>query len=482
MSNNYSLANMSYAIRKLEQEVQGLINERNVAQMQYGYVDDELTNLKKKFEKLNTMLAILQTAAQNLIESGVNYSAWQQSSNVYKNILKPLAEQFYIDKKLQNGLTRTYMGFESVNGKEGTRKIAYQGANTLCADVYELCVIYKNGLAANVIPNKNLITMWNNLRNTLAGVLTLGSTIATSSFMTEQIVNGVTQMLQSGTIGGYQSEESQLEYFCLMMWKLCQSISSQLENYKIGGFVNTFGSNTKVAVNQCSLGLGVSLAPYNTCGEIFNTIQAPLVVACKSDVAPMNSQYDKLRNFTSLFNFNTSTSALLGLYTCWNPFVENMHTLVGIQGNAIDTMWPTGAVSPAVQGVESSATPFTSTGSITIGNDQMGYAFGKVIPELNSFDNSLTLLQYDTPTNIVGGIHARLYFTPTTGKNGTAYADGPNYGEVSGKIIVDGVGFNFVGQYTNNPSANGFSLGDGSIQVGSTTTGLYQLGGRMYYA
>ena len=141
MSNNYSLANMGFAIRKLEQEVQGLLNQRELPVSHIGGFADELDLLKKQFEKLNSMLVLLQTSAQNLIETGVNYQSWKQSSNVYNNVLKSIAEHFFIGGEFQNGLTRTYMTIDEIG-----RKIAVQGGNTLCGDTYELCVIYKNGL------------------------------------------------------------------------------------------------------------------------------------------------------------------------------------------------------------------------------------------------------------------------------------------------------------------------------------------------
>lgn len=483
MSNNYSLANMGYAIRKLEQEVQGLINQRELPVAHYTGFSDELDLLKKQFEKLNSMLVLLQTSAQNLVETGVNYQSWKQSSNVYNNVLKAIAEHFFIGGEFQNGLTRTYMTIDDIG-----RKIAIQGANTLCGDTYELCVIYKNGLAKNVIPNKNLIELWNKLVNDLSNVLRLGTSLSTQSFAEEVQIGESRIIIQNGTIGGYQKQEHQLEQYCMIMWKLCQAITMKIDDYKIGGFGTTFGQNINVAVNQCSLGAGVSLAPYNTCAEIFNAIQAPLTCAAYAQSYPFNGQFTKLTRLTSLFTFNTTSNALLKLFTCWNPFVEDQHTLVGSQSD----LYTTQLDSKFIANTESTAAP-----SITGGDE--GQAFARIAPVKNSFDNTKTILTYSSTTNPLGpGIYANLYFKPEQGINGSIASAapstpdgnvyGPNYGRVSGKIVVDNVGFNFVGMYTNVQDVTNSEGYPSLVPAVSYTTqpgalyGLYQLGGRLYYA
>ena len=156
---------MAYAIRRLEQEVQGLVNQQQRPFNEGYYGLDDLDFLKKQFEKLNTMLGLLQTTSQTIVEKGIKYEAWKQGSNIYRNILEPLAKLLYIDGKFQNGLTRTRFAMYP----DGT-KYAIQGGNTLCGDVYELIVIFRNGLSRNVIPNLNLEKMWNRLCNVLSVV------------------------------------------------------------------------------------------------------------------------------------------------------------------------------------------------------------------------------------------------------------------------------------------------------------------------
>ena len=476
MSNNYSLSNMAYAIRRLEQEVQGLLNQQQRPLQQEVYGFDDLDFLKKQFEKLNTMLGLLQTSAQSIVEKGVRYQAWKQGSNVYRNIIEPLAEKFFIEGKLQNGLKRTRFAMKP----DGT-KYAIQGANTLCADAYELIVIYRNGLARNVIPNEGLEAMWNELCHILSNVNDLGNSISTQSFTQKLVANGNEIFIENGTIGGFQQYETVLENYCTVMWKLCQSILNKISDIKIGGFGSYFGSNNKVAVHQCSLGSGVSLAPFNTCGEIFNTMQSPLTVVSSCGAYPFKGYFGQLNYLTSAFNFSSTDCALVSLYTTWNPFVSDAHTLVG-EGIKADV----------------SGSAMNSLG-ITIDSSSLKYckAFGSSAPSVNRFDVSKNVLTYQTNTSTGNyenqGLNIQLYFSSEEGTNNSSYNtesdfagspdEGENYGNVTGKVIINSTGFNFVGYYSNNPA---LSVATATIPVKATINSIayqmYQLGGRLYYA
>ena len=85
-----------------------------------------------------------------------------------------------------------------------------------------------------------------------------------------------------------------------------------------------------------------------------------------------------------------------------------------------------------------------------------------------------------------------MYFTASVGVNNSTYTgealagspnEGENYGDVTGKVIINSTGFNFVGFYTNNPtlSVAGATIAT-SATIGSTPFQMYQLGGRLYYA
>ena len=476
---------MAYAIRRLEQEVQGLVN-----QQQRPFYDgfcglDDLDFLKKQFEKLNTMLGLLQTSAQSIVEKGIKYEAWKQGSNVYRNIIEPLAEKFFINRKLQNGLTRTQFAMD----KNGV-KYAIQGANTLCGDVYELIVIYRNGLAKNVIPNENLEKMWNDLCNILSVVNNLGDSISTQNFSQSVTVGNTTLIVENGTIGGYKQYETALENYCMVMWKLCQSILNKVSDIRIGGFGSVFGANSMIAVHQCSLGPGVSLAPFNTCAEVFNTMQSPLTVVSSCGAHPFEGFYGQLNYLTSTFNFSTTDNALVSLYTTWNPFVSDMHTLVGDGVNAENEKTPVGSGSL----------------EIILGNEDEQFnfcrAFGYSVPSINRFEANKNVLTYQTNTSTGNyenwGLNIQLYFQSENGENNSTYntaegaalsgspTQGENFGNVTGKIIVNSTGFNFVGYYSNNTTtlSSVNATMPTSVQLG--TNGLkyqlYQLGGRMYYA
>ena len=133
MSNNYSVAQMASSIQRLERTVNSLMNQRSNQLYIHGDLSDDLTYLKSQFERLNGMLGVLHTSAQAIVKSGAIYDSWKQSSNVWKNVMEPLAKLLYIDGKFQNGLTRTVMKLDQ-NGN----KYAIQGGNTLCGDVFEL--------------------------------------------------------------------------------------------------------------------------------------------------------------------------------------------------------------------------------------------------------------------------------------------------------------------------------------------------------
>lgn len=479
MSNNYSLSNMAYAINRLEREVQGLVNQqqRPVNDVYYGI--DDLDFLKKQFEKLNSMLGLLQTSAQSIVEKGVKYESWKQGSNVYRNILEPLANLLYINGKFQNGLTRTQFAMQP-NGV----KYAIQGGNTLCGDVYELVVIYRNGLARNVIPNQNLENMWNQLCNILSIVVNLGDSISTQSFSQQVTVGNTTLIVENGTLGGFKHYETVLENYCMVMWKLCQSILNKISDIRIGGIGSLFGANQLIAVHQCSLGPGVSLAPFNTCAEIFNTMQSPLTVVSSCGAYPFNGYYGQLNYLTSTFNFSSTDCALMTLFTTWNPFVSDCHTLVG-DGIKYDN-------------VEESAMDSTT---ITIDSNNLSYcqAFGYGTPSINRFDVNKQILTYQTNTSSGNyenwGINLQLYFIPEEGVNNSTYSGtalsgslntGENYGNVTGKIIINSIGFNFVGYYSNNPNLTvtkaTYPLQGVTIGTGGLTYQTYQIGGRMYYA
>ena len=481
MSNNYSLGNMAYAIRRLEQEVQGLVNQQQRPFNEGYYGLDDLDFLKKQFEKLNTMLGLLQTTSQTIVEKGIKYEAWKQGSNIYRNILEPLAKLLYIDGKFQNGLTRTRFAMYP----DGT-KYAIQGGNTLCGDVYELIVIFRNGLSRNVIPNLNLEKMWNRLCNVLSVVNNLGDSISTQNFSQSVTVGNTTLIVENGTIGGFKQYETVLENYCTAMWKLCNSILNKISDFNIGGIGSSFGANQLIAVHQCSLGPGVSLAPFNTCAEIFNAIQSPLTVVSSCGAYPLNGYYGELNYLTSTFNFSSTDNALVSLYTTWNPFVGDMHTLVG--NGAF------GDIADEAMG----------SNEITIGSgeSQENYcrAFGYNIPSMNRFDVNKNVLTYQTNVSSGNyencGLNIQLYFQAENGENNSTYdtsggslsgspGQGENYGAVTGKIIINSTGFNFVGYYSNNPTLSvdqatipkSVVLGNGGLSYQ-----LYQLGGRMYYA
>lgn len=473
MSNNYSLSNMAYAIRRLEQEVQGLVNQQQRPFQPDFYGMDDLDFLKKQFEKLNAMLGLLQTSAQSIVEKGLRFEAWKQGSNVYRNIIQPLAEKFYIGRKLQNGLTRTQFAMD-----EKGVKYAIQGANTLCGDVYELIVIYRNGLARNVIPNMNLESMWNDLCNILSNVVNLGDSISTQSFTQKVISNGSEIYIENGTIGGFKDYETKLENYCMVMWKLCQSILNKISDVRTG-FGSVFGSNHNIAVHQCSLGPGVSLAPFNTCAEIFNTMQSPLTVVSSCGAFPFKGFFGQLNYLTSSFNFSPTDCALVSLFTTWNPFVSDAHTLIG-------------------NGIQADESGSAMASTITINPSSLTYckAFGYGLPSVNRFDVSNTILTYQTNTSTGNyenlGLNIQLYFTASVGVNNSTYTgealagspnEGENYGDVTGKVIINSTGFNFVGFYTNNPtlSVAGATIAT-SATIGSTPFQMYQLGGRLYYA
>jgi len=483
---------MAYAIRRLEQEVQGLINQQQRPFHEGYYGLDDLDFLKKQFEKLNIMLGILQTSSQSIIEKGIKYEAWKQGSNVYRNIIEPLANNFFINKKLQNGLTRTRFAMN----EDGT-KYAIQGANTLCGDVYELVVIYRNGLAKNVIPNQGLETMWNTLCNTLSVVNNLGDSISTQNFSQSVTVGNTTLIVENGTIGGYKRFEMVLENYCGVMWKLCQSILNKISDIRIGGLGSVFGANETLAVHQCSLGPGVSLAPFNTCAEIFNTMQSPITVVSSCGTYPLNGYYSQLNYLTSAFNFSSTDCALVSLYTTWNPYVSDCHTLVG------------NGIKSDVSGNDLTTLLTAESNNLDPNNLTYCRAFGYSTPSVNRFDNQCNILTYQTNTSSGNyenwGINIQLYFNTITGTNNSRVAPegtsgpsvfaayGDNYGEVTGKIIINSTGFNFVGFYTNNTtnlSASNATL-PATVSIGASSTAtspgnpsyqLYQLGGRIYYA
>lgn len=460
---------MAYAIRRLEQEVQGLVNQQQIPLRQNYTEADDIDYLKKQFEKLNSMLGLIQTSAQTIIEKGVKYESWKQSSNVYRNVLQPLADLMYIDGKFQNGLTRTQFAM-----KPNGTKYAIQGGNTLCGDVFELVVIYRNGLARNVIPNEGLPTMWNNLCNILSIVTNLGESISTQQYTQELTINGSTVYIANGTIGGFKHYESVLENYCMAMWKLCQSILGKITDIRIGGIGSIFGANQLVAINQCSLGPGVSLAPFNTCAEIFNTMQSPLTVVSTCADYPFNGNFAQMQYLTSIFTPSTTNGALLSLFTVWNPFSPDAHTLIG-------------------NGVEQDSASFgliQSAAAITTAT--YGRAFGSLVPSVNRFDVNREILTYQTNTSTGNyenyGLNIQLYFV----SNQVSGADQPNnfdlsetediYGSVTGKVIINSTGFNFIGHYSNSVNTTNKTPIPTNATLDGTEVVLYQLGGRLYYA
>ena len=449
---------MAYAIRRLEQEVQGLINQQQLPVKATFSDYEDIEYLKHQFEKLNSMLGLLQTSAQTIDEKGIKYEAWKQSSNIYRNVLQPLAELLYIDGKFQNGLTRTQFAM-----KPNGTKYAIQGGNTLCGDIYELVVIYRNGLARNVIPNEGLPTMWNNLCNVLSIVTNIGESISTQQFTQELTINGSTVYVGNGTIGGFKHYETVLENYCMSMWKLCQTILSKIGDIRIGGIGSIYGANQLVAVNQCSLGAGVSLAPFNTCAEIFNTMQSPLTVVSQCGGYPFNGNYSQMQFLKSTFNFSSTNAALVSLYTTWNPFVGDMHTLVG---NGFEA--------------DNNSFAITAGDTATLTSSTYCRAFGELVPSVNRFDVNQEILTYQTNTSTGNyefrGMNIQLYFSPEQNSPST-----DTYGNVTGKIIVNSTGFNFVGYYSNNKTiVNG--TWPTTVTMDGASINLFHLGGRMYYA
>lgn len=456
---SYSTAQLAAAIRNLERTVQTLSNKQ-----QYPYQstdgDDSLGFLQKQFEKLNSMLGLLHTSAQMLAENGISFTAWKQTSNVWKNILEPLSQTFFIDKKLENGLTRTV-----TKVTPDGRKYALQGANTLCADVYELVVIHRNGLAKNVIPNDKLPDLWNELCTILATSVYLGESTITQSYTTEMNVNGVSTYIQSGSIGGFKRYESVLEQYCVTMWKIAQSILNRIDDIRIGGVGTQFGVGGIIAVPQVSIGSGVSLAPYNTCSEIFNVMGSPLTVCNSGTNYPFESKYNGLRDRESTFQWST-TQALLSMYTIWNPYVEDYKTLIG--GQNLN---------------EGGLTPL-QTEENTV--DKFGYTFGATKPHINRFDPTFSTLSYATDSTSFqlansSGICANLRFNSEKGVNGTKYNPEDSstecFGTISGKIAIEGVGFNFNGVYSNVVKE-----GEGKNWTNTQTGNVNMLAGKLYYA
>lgn len=461
---------MAYAIRRLEQEVQGLINQQQIPLRRDFVETDDCEYLKRQFEKLNSMLGLLQTSAQTIVEKGVKYEAWKQSSNIYRNVLEPLADLLYIDGKFQNGLTRTQFAM-----KPNGTKYAIQGGNTLCGDVYELVVIYRNGLARNVIPNEGLPTMWNNLCNILSVVTNLGESISTQQYTQQLTVNGSEVFISNGTIGGFKHYETVLENYCMSMWKLCQSILGKITDIRIGGIGSIFGANQLVAVNQCSLGPGVSLAPFNTCAEIFNTMQSPLTVISTCSAYPFNGNYGELSYLTSLITPSTTDHALLTFYTTWNQYVADFHTLIG-------------------NGFELDSNSFGILSSSDKEVNVYGKAFGTMEPSINRFNPNREVLTYQTNTSTGNyeyrGLNIQLYFVSgqvtNSNQDTTLFAtdsESSEYGNVTGKVIINSTGFNFVGYCSSNINTitSGITLPEDRTLNGEPTT-LYQLGGRLYYA
>lgn len=466
---------MAYAIRRLEQEVQGLINQQQIPLRRDFVETDDCEYLKRQFEKLNSMLGLLQTSAQSIVEKGVKYEAWKQSSNIYRNVLEPLADLLYIDGKFQNGLTKTQFAM-----KPNGTKYAIQGGNTLCGDVYELVVIYRNGLARNVIPNEGLPTMWNNLCNILSVVTNLGESISTQQYTQQLSVNGSEVYISNGTIGGFKHYETVLENYCMSMWKLCQSILGKITDIRIGGIGSIYGANQLVAVNQCSLGPGVSLAPFNTCAEIFNTMQSPLTVVSTCSAYPFNGNYGELNYLTSLITPSTTDHALLTFFTTWNPYVADFHTLIG-KNTGFE--------------LDDSSFGIVSADEEDIALDAYGYPFATdTPPSINRFNPTREVLTYQTNTSTGNyeyrGLNIQLYFVSgqvtNSNQDTTLFAtetESNEYGNVTGKVIVNSTGFNFVGYCSSNPNTINPEI---TIPTEKTlndqVTQLYQLGGRLYYA
>lgn len=518
---SYSVASLANAIIKLEKDVATLANTRNIT---YNTTyNNDLTTLKSEFEKLNSMIGLIQISAQTLVENKIEFDAWKQSSNVWRNILDPIAKLLFIDGKFENGLTRTAMYFDN-NGK----RYAKQGGNTLCGDVYELVVIYKNGLAKNIIPNINLPELWNSLYNILLYVETLGESVATSSYAREVNVNGAISIIQTGTIGGYQKYEDVLTAYCKIMYQVTNSILNKISDIRIGGIGSEFGTNKTVAINQCNLTAGVSLNPYNTSFEIFSTVQPPLTVVSKSSGAPFNNIYNTTSSLSSFFQFIDSPGALLGLYTNWNPFCPSGNIIVhnglgtGVNlaqkipheynNNSVveDTMYVDKIDNVTFRRfyIDDSSNIDTKT----VYDMKFGKAFGLCDPQINTFDSNFTKLTYKAtePISRQEILNIELYFEPTQGSNTSVPSkEGTELnvsGNVTGKIIAYGVGFNFVGYYANVLSdglkSNNFGsknavgtttetesvynekeliIGDFSTNVTKPSV-LYQLGGYMYYA
>ena len=450
MSNNYSVAQMASSIQRLERTVNSLMNQRQTQLYVHNDLSDDLTYLKSQFEKLNGMLGVLHTSAQAIVKSGALYDSWQQSSNVWKNIMEPLAKLLYIDGKFKNGLTRTIMKLDQ-NGN----KYAVQGGNTLCGDVFELVVLYKNGLAKTIIPNQGLSDMWNQFCNILAVVNELGESLSTQSYTTE-VSNGggKTTIISNGTLGGYQQYEVVLENYCKTMNTLAQNIFSKISDVRIGGIGSTFGTNTLVAVSQASVGPGVSLAPYNTCAEIFNTMGAPLTVANTYYNYPFDGYYGVLTDRESVF---TWANGLLTLYTLWNPYTSDYKTLIGGNSSATELM------------------PLLSSSSQPVSN--YGFAFGYGAYVKNQFDNTFTTLRYSSNTSSGNfdnwGIDLAFYFKPQNNATNGQTTE-IVYGNVSGKVIINGVGFNIVGVYTSDQNNGKFEY--------TSNSGICRLAGRLYYA
>ena len=448
MSNNYSVAQMASSIQRLERTVNSLMNQRSNQLYIHGDLSDDLTYLKSQFERLNGMLGVLHTSAQAIVKSGAIYDSWKQSSNVWKNVMEPLAKLLYIDGQFQNGLTRTVMKLDQ-NGN----KYAIQGGNTLCGDVFELVVLYKNGLSKTIIPNQGLSDMWNQFCNVLSIVNELGDSLSTQSYTTE-VSNGSgrTTIISNGTLGGYQHYEVALENYCKTMNTLTQNILAKIADIRIGGIGSTFGTNMLVAVSQASVGPGVSLAPYNTCAEIFNTMGAPLTIANTYYNYPFDGYYGVLTDRESVF---TWANGLLTLYTLWNPYTSDYKTLIG--GSSTDLM------------------PFLSSGSATAAD--FGFAFGYGANIKNQFDSTFTTLRYSSNTasgnfdNL--GIDLAFYFKPQNNAQNGQNTD-IVYGNVSGKVVINGVGFNIVGVYTSDS-------GNGKFVYGADSN-VCRLGGRLYYA